>query len=57
MVYRLGRWGYSPWQPLVPLLRVGVLPVVQPVVLLPPVFWALARTTGRDAQQDKVERA
>jgi len=44
-------------QPLVPLLRVGVLPVVQPVVLLPPVFWALARTTGRDAQQDKVERA
>jgi len=57
MVYRLGRWGYAPWQPLLPLLGVGVLPVVQPVVLLPPVFWALARTSGQDAHPHEVERA
>ena len=43
------------WEPL--LLGVGVLPVVQPVVLLSPVFWALARTSGRDAQQHEGERA
>ncbi len=51
--YRLGRWGYAPGQPLVPLLGVGVLPVA----LLPAVFCALARTSGRDAQAYEVERA
>jgi len=43
------------WEPL--LLGVGILPVVQTVALLPPVFWALARTSGRDAQPHEVERA
>ena len=45
MVYRLGRWGYARWQPIVPLLGVGILPVLQPIVLLPLVFLALARMT------------
>ena len=57
MVYRLGRWGYGPRQPIVPLLGVGVLPVVQPVVLLPAVFWALARMSGGEAQRREPERA
>ena len=43
MVYRLGRWGYRSWHPIVPLLGVGILPVLQPIVLLPLVFLALAR--------------
>ena len=50
MVYRLGRWGYQPSQPLVPLLDVGILPFLQPIVLLPLTFciftgWE-ARVTG-----------
>lgn len=44
MVYRLGRWGYASWQSVVPILGVGILPILQPIVLLPLVFWALART-------------
>ena len=43
MVHRFGRWGYQPWHPVVPVLGVGVLPILQPVVLLPLVFWGLAR--------------
>ena len=42
MVHRLGRWGYQPWHPLVPVLGVGLFPVLQPIVLLPLVFWGLA---------------
>ena len=42
MVHRLGRWGYQPWHPQVPVLGVGLLPVLQPIVLLPIVFWGLA---------------
>lgn len=43
MVYGLGRWGYGPGQPIVPGLRVGLLPLLQAAVLLPLVFAALAR--------------
>jgi hypothetical protein len=38
----LGRWGYAAGHPLIPLLGVGVLVVVQPLVLVPLVFGALA---------------
>ena len=47
MVHRLGRWGYDPLQPVVPLVAIGIFPVLQPVVLLPPAFWALARWESR----------
>lgn len=46
-VYRLDRWGYSPLQPLVPGLSLGVLPVLQAVALLALTFWLLARWEAR----------
>lgn len=42
MVYGFGRWGYDRVQPLVPGLGVGLLPVLQAVVLVPPTFGMLA---------------
>lgn len=47
MVHRLGRWGYQPSQPLVPLVEIGILPFLQPLVLLPLTFWGLARMESR----------
>ena len=47
MVHRLGRWGYQPWHPIVPLLGIGIVPLLQPLGVLPFVFWALARTEPR----------
>ena len=47
MVYRLGRWGYKPWHPIVPFLGIGVVPLLQPLVLLPFLFCVLARTGPR----------
>ncbi|HEV8439527.1 MAG TPA: hypothetical protein VGT40_15660 [Methylomirabilota bacterium] len=43
MVYRLGRWGYSPAHPLVPVVKIGALPVLQAVTLSPLAFWLTAR--------------
>jgi len=43
----LGRWGYAPGHPVISLLGVGVLVVLQPLALVPLVFWALARWEGR----------
>jgi hypothetical protein len=42
MVRRLGRWGYQPWDPVVPVFGVGV--PAHPVArrALPLVFWGLA---------------
>ncbi len=48
MVYRLGRWGYSPPHPLVPVVRIGALPVLQ-AVMLPPVVFSLAARWQRAA--------
>lgn len=39
-----GLWGYAPWHPVVPIVNVGALAVVQPVVLLPLSLWLLARS-------------
>ena len=44
-----GLWGYAPWHPVVPVVNVGVLAVVQPVVLLPLSLWLLARWERRSA--------
>jgi hypothetical protein len=46
MVHGLDRWGYAPSQPVLPVVRVGVLPVLQPLVLLPMVFWLTAKWEG-----------
>jgi len=46
MVYGLGRWGYAANQPILPVIRVGIAPVLQPIVLLPLVFWLTARWEG-----------
>lgn len=43
MVHRFERWGYDPLQPVLPLVAVGMLPVLQAAVLVPSTFWALAR--------------
>jgi hypothetical protein len=46
MVHGLDRWGYAPSQPILPVIRIGVLPVLQPIVLLPLVFWLTAHWKG-----------
>ena len=46
MVHGLDRWGYAPSQPVLPVVRVGILPVLQPIVLLPIVFWLTAKWEG-----------
>lgn len=46
MVYRLGRWGYASDQPILPIVGLGILPVLQPIVLLPLTFWLTARWEG-----------
>ncbi|MGH7389906.1 MAG: hypothetical protein ACREM3_10690 [Candidatus Rokuibacteriota bacterium] len=46
MVHGLDRWGYAPSQPVLPGVRVGILPVLQPIVLLPMVFWFTAKWEG-----------
>ena len=38
----LGRWAYTAGHPVIPLLNVGVLVVLQPLVLVPLVFGILA---------------
>jgi len=40
-VRRLGRWGYKPEMPLLPLLGIGVVPILQ-MLVLPPVILRLA---------------
>jgi hypothetical protein len=47
MVHGLGRSGHSESQPIVPIIGVGILPVAQPVVLLPVMFWTVARWESR----------
>ncbi len=54
MVHRLGRWGYKPSQPLVPLLDIGVLPFLQPMVLLPVTFWIFVRWEMRATSDSSV---
>jgi hypothetical protein len=46
MVYRLDRWGYASNQPVLPLVGLGILPVLQPIVLLLLRFWLTARWEG-----------
>jgi hypothetical protein len=46
-VSRLGLWAYQPWQPTLPPLGTGLMAVLQPVIVLPLVFWAAHRWTAR----------
>jgi hypothetical protein len=46
MVYRLDRWGYASNQPILPVVGLGILPVLQPIILLPLTFWLTARWEG-----------
>jgi hypothetical protein len=46
MVHGFDRWGYTPSQPVLPVVRIGILPVLQPIVLLPLVFWLTAHWKG-----------
>ncbi len=41
-LYRTGAWDYTPGMPQVPVVRVGLLPAVQ-MVLLPPLTFLLVR--------------
>jgi len=43
----LGRWGYAAGHPVIPMLKVGVLVIFQPMVLVPLVFGVLAAWEGR----------
>jgi hypothetical protein len=42
-VGRLGLWAYQPWQPALPPLGTGLMAVLQPVIVLPLVFWVAHR--------------
>jgi len=57
MVHRLGRWGYQPSQPMVPLLDIGMLPFLQPVVLLPLALWVFARWEARATRDARLPRS
>lgn len=46
-VHILDRWGYAPVMPLVPGLRVGLVPLAQMLVLPPVAFWLTARSVQR----------
>ena len=46
MVHGLDGWGYTQSQPVLPVIRVGGLPVLQPIVLLPLGVWLAARWEG-----------
>ena len=47
MVHGLDRWGYAASQPVLPVIRVRIFPVLQPVVLLPLFFWLTALWEGK----------
>lgn len=47
-VHRLALWSYAPLHPIIPGLRVGLVPALQPLILLPVTFsllskWSTAR--------------
>ena len=46
-VHRLARWSYRDVHPIVPGLDVGVLPILQPTILLPLTFWFLGKAMYR----------
>ncbi len=46
LVYGLHRWGYRSSMPVLPLVPVGLWPVLQMVVLTPPVLWWASRARG-----------
>lgn len=46
-VHILHRWAYGPEMPVVPGLRIGVLPMLQLALLSPLVFWSAALITRR----------
>jgi len=46
MVHGLDRWSYAPSHPVLPVVRIGILPVLQPLVLFPMVFWFTAKWEG-----------
>jgi hypothetical protein len=50
-VHRLGLWAYKPWQPMLPILGTGIFSMMQPVVVLPLVFYGAHRWTVRARQR------
>lgn len=42
-VYGLGRWRYNELMPLIPVLNVGILPILQMLLLPPFIFYLVAR--------------
>lgn len=43
---RSGEWAYNRWMPVIPVLQVGLTPIIQMPLLVLPVFW-LARRVAR----------
>lgn len=46
-IHVLHRWSYAPDMPLVPGLRIGLVPLAQMLVLPPIAFWLTARSMQR----------
>ena len=42
-----GRWSYTPRMPVVPVLAVGLWPLLQLTLLVPAAFWVATRLTRR----------
>jgi len=54
-VYVAGRWAYASAMPIVPVVGVGLLPVLQPTALLPAVVWFVGRQL-RESPTDRSAR-
>ena len=46
-VEKLYLWGYQPWHPRLPLVGTGLVPVLQPLVVVPSTLWLAARWEAR----------
>ena len=49
-VYRVGKWGYGTFMPMLPSFGVGILPVIQ-MIVLPPLIFLLASRKSRRADR------
>lgn len=49
-VHELGLWTYRAFHPIVPGLGLGIVPILQPIILLPLTFWIVARWAVRPRQ-------
>ncbi|TMA31024.1 MAG: hypothetical protein E6J87_16705 [Deltaproteobacteria bacterium] len=50
-VEKLHLWGYQPWHPRLPLVATGLVPLLQPLVVVPSALWLASRWEARASPQ------